>query len=143
MIDSIKQTYGIEAPVSKVFSALSEPEELVSWFLKSAELEHKKGGKYRFAWLWNSFKQEGNVLDFKQNEKLALEWPSAGEGSVVTFTTKKDGTGTLLTMLQSGFRDNDRKLSSLAGWTYYLTNLKSVLENDKDLRHEVDDVFGR
>ena len=141
--DQTKQAYYIDAKVSVVFNSLSNSQTLAKWFLKSATLERKKGGKYSFAWLGVDFKQDGNVLNFKENEKLTIEWPSAGEESIVTFTTKKEGKGTMLTMVQSGYKDDERKLMTAIGWTYYLMNLKSVLENGKDLRHEKDNIMGR
>ena len=142
-VDPIKQAYYIKAPISEVFDAISDSQTLARWFLKSAEIEHKKGGKYSFAWLGVDFKQDGNVLDFKEDKKLVIDWASAGEDSVVTFTTKKEGADTLLTLVHSGFRDNERRYMSLAGWTYYLMNLKSVLENGKDLRHKKDNIMGK
>ena len=108
--DQTKQAYYIDAKVSVVFNSLSNSQTLAKWFLKSATLERKKGGKYSFAWLGVDFKQDGSILDFKENEKLTIEWPSAGEESIVTFITKKEGTGTMLTMVQSGYKDDKRKL---------------------------------
>jgi uncharacterized protein YndB with AHSA1/START domain len=140
--DTIDQTYYIKAPASTVFNAISEPKELAKWFLKSAELDARKGGKYRFTWMFNGYEQEGNVIDFKMDERLVLDW-AAAKGSIVTFTVKKEGNGTLLTIVHSRFDHPATMMLSLSGWTYYLTNLKSVLENGKDLRHERDELFGR
>lgn len=49
-------------------------------------------------------------------------------------------------MVHTGFRNSsdgwEDARGVTAGWTYYLLNLKSVLENQKDLRHDKDEIFG-
>ena len=141
----IKQAFHIRAPVASVFKALSEPKMLTRWFLGKAELEPQKGGKYCFTWI-GSYAQNGNVLDFKKNEKMVIDWTGAKERTVVTFTTKKAGRETQLIMRQSGFTNSTTSIEEArgvsAGWAYYLMNLKSVLENNSDLRHKQDNLFG-
>lgn len=140
--NTISQTYYIRAPVTKVFDALTNPKMLSRWFLKSAALDQKKGGKYSFTPFAHDDNDErgGNVLEFRKNEKLVIDWPWA-EDTKVTFITKKTGNNTLLRIIHSGFKDQESKLGHLAGWTYYLTNLKSVIENKKDLRSTRDVIF--
>jgi uncharacterized protein YndB with AHSA1/START domain len=140
----VKETFYIRASVPSVFAALSDSRELTKWLLKTAKLDPRKGGKYKFAWI-GGYEDEGRVLEFNKNKKLVLDWAGSGNRSKVTFTTKKAGNTTMLTLIQSGFpsttEGNLRSKQTAVGWTYYVMNLKSLLENKKDLRHKYDDLF--
>ena len=46
----IRQTYFYDAPPEKVFEALTEPNQLVRWFLSKARVNLRKGGKIEFTW---------------------------------------------------------------------------------------------
>ena len=133
-VAKVRQVYYIQAPVAKVFDAITNPKILSKWFLKSATLDQKKGGTYRFTALTHNDTQKGNVLEFKKNEKLTIDWTKWADGTKVTFTTKKAGKNTLLTVLHVGFKNEESRVGHAVGWTYYLMNLKSVLESGKDLR---------
>lgn len=141
-INVVKQAYYIKAPVGKVFDALINPKVLSKWFLKSAILEQKKGGRYIFNALMHNDTQKGNVLDFEINKKLTIDWPKWAKGTEVSFFTKKSGKNTLITVVHSGFKDHETFVGHAVGWAYYLMNLKSVLENNKDLRSKKDVLMG-
>lgn len=133
-VAKVRQVYYIQVPVAKVFDAITNPKMLSKWFLKSATLDREKGGKYSFTALTHNDTQKGTVLEFIKNKKLAIDWTKWAKGTQVTFTTKRSGSNTLLTVIHSGFRDEGSRVGHAVGWTYYLMNLKSVLESGKDLR---------
>ena len=77
---------------------------------------------------------------------LLLSWPNTFKGKTfetqARFTLKKKRSGTLLTVRHTGFEEGDDWVwlygAVQSGWAYFLTNLKSVLANGKDLRSEFD-----
>jgi uncharacterized protein YndB with AHSA1/START domain len=130
----LEQAFFFEAPTNRVFEALTEPELLLGWFLTKANLEPKVGGEYRFE--WNSgYSLKGRISKFRKNKSLAYTFGS--EDDIVTFELSRRRKGTLLT-LRDGLTDSDSLASRAGHWAYYLTNLKSVLENGKDLRSKLD-----
>ncbi|MGC2289223.1 MAG: SRPBCC domain-containing protein [Thermoplasmata archaeon] len=135
---TITQAYHVNAPVPTVFRALTDPDVLKTWFLADAHVDPKAGGSYEFTWQ-GGYKHEGKVLGFVRNRLVKLSWPSRGIGDTrVTFTVRRDGTGTILEVRHTGYKRSDAWLEMYggteSGWAYYLMNLKSVLEHGHDLR---------
>jgi activator of Hsp90 ATPase-like protein len=58
--------------------------------------------------------------------------------TTASFEVKKRGKGTLLELRHSGFKDPEHFADCSSRWAYYLTNMKSVLDNGKDLRSRYD-----
>lgn len=99
--------------------------------------------------VWNDgVAHECKILELELNKKLSLSWPTNGWGgaplvnTVVKFSfIPTEAEHTLLEMEHSGFGTGDSWIryygATYSGWTYYLLNLKSVLENGIDLRDEV------
>ena len=133
-----------------MFQALTVADRLTKWFLKEAEVEFKKSGKIKMVWNDGST-QECKILELEVNKKLALSWPTNGwagtpqANTTVRFTiTPTETENSLLEIEHSGFGTNDSWTryygATYSGWTYYLLNLKSVLENGIDLRDGVSET---
>lgn len=146
-VTSIEQTFYYAAPPEKVFSALTDPEQITGWFAQKAELSPKKGGSFRFT--WGAYTLRGKVKAIVPQRKLALTWPDRFEGgrifeTEVKFDIRKKGKGTLLTVKHRGFKDGKKWIALYgainSGWAYYLTNLRSVLEHGTDLRSDLDEL---
>jgi len=143
---TITQTYFYEAPPEAVFKALTEPKQLAKWFLKSAKITPVEGSTYTFTWEGYD-RQTGKVVKVVPSKLLALTWPNSFKGKTfptdARFTLKRKGTGTLLTVKHTGFKEGDDWVwlygAVQSGWAYFLTNLKSVLSQGKDLRSKHDE----
>jgi len=142
----ITQSYYYGAPPSKVFDALTEPEQLVRWFLSEAKVDLKKGGKFEFTWQ-GGHRMAGKVKRVVVGREVAYGWrDDLGKGKIAMtlaeFKVFKEGSGSMLKLSHSGFGDSKAWIELYgaiqSGWAYYLTNLKSVLQNDEDLRSEHD-----
>jgi uncharacterized protein YndB with AHSA1/START domain len=107
---------------------------VVGSVLTRAEFEPKEGGEYNFEWK-NGYALKGRISRYRKNRALAYTFGS--DDDIVSFELSRRGNGTLLT-LQDGLTDTDSLASRAGHWAYYLMNLKSVLENGKDLRSELD-----
>jgi len=142
---SIQQTYFIRASVWTVFQAISEPKWLVRWFLHSAELRPVKGTEYEFVWR-GGYRHRGQVLAYVRNRRLSLSWPNRLGRSAIwtraTFTLRQQGRGTLLALRHVGYPNTGGWVriygQTQYGWSYFLMNLKSVLEHGHDLRSDLD-----
>jgi uncharacterized protein YndB with AHSA1/START domain len=130
----LEQAFFFEAPASRVFQALTEPELLLKWFLTRAEFEPRVNGEYNFEWK-SGYALKGRISRYRKNKSLAYTFGS--EDDIVSFELSRRRKGTLLT-LRDRPTDADSLASRAGHWAYYLTNLKSVLENGKDLRSELD-----
>lgn len=139
---TVRQAYFYRAPVTKVFRSLTEPSELTRWFLKEAHLPRKAGATYEFAWQ-SGYRHRAKVIAFVPNRKLSLEWPAKGLGMTrVTFTLTARKGGTRLTLRHTGYGTSPAWIENYGGtcqgWSYFFTNLKSVLRNGTDLREAGD-----
>jgi uncharacterized protein YndB with AHSA1/START domain len=145
-IPTIEQTFFVAAPPARVYSALTQPRQLTKWFLESASINPKAGSAFRFTWP-GGYALKGKVEAAVSARRLELEWRDRFDGGPtfrtrVRFTLRKKGKGTVLTVTHRGFKNGKRWValygSIQAGWAYYLSNLRSVLEHGIDLRSELD-----
>jgi uncharacterized protein YndB with AHSA1/START domain len=143
---SIRQQFYIRAPPKKVFRAISDPDEITKWFLKDAQISTRKGGRYTFEWN-GGYQHSGRVLEFARGRSLTLTWPQFDGKEVigdtkVRFTVEPKGKGALLKILHSGYQKQEKWVEPYAGthagWSYFVMNLKSVLEHGHDLRSKHD-----
>jgi uncharacterized protein YndB with AHSA1/START domain len=138
---AIRQSFFYRSSPRRLYRALTDPAEIVTWFLAKAELPLEKGAVYRFEWA-GGYSHTGHVLDFVPDRRLTLEWPN-GSGSrrfrtEVSFTLRRAGRGTFLTVQHNGFPPTpvgiEQYGGTQSGWAYYFLNLRSVLEFGRDLR---------
>jgi len=141
----VKQRYFYNADPDEVFNALTKPKRLVKWFLEDAKIKPKEGSSYTFTW-GGGFSHTGKVEKVVTDRSLVLSWPDTIKGKVYTtrasFTLAKKGKGTLLDLVHTGFKEGPDWVwlygAIQSGWAYYLTNLKSVLNEGVDLRSKYD-----
>lgn len=137
-----EQTYHLAAPVDRVYRALLEPDQLVRWFLSSARVEPKDGGAFAFDWI-GGYRMESTLTHVVPDQEVGFRWVDREpDGSSVTtdvrFRLESKGTGTLLHLRHTGFHSPRHFAECASRWAYYLTNLKSVLDHETDLRSEFD-----
>ncbi len=135
-LPDIRQTYCFRAPPRTVFDALTDSKVLVKWWPKKAQIDPIKGGRFSLVFD-NGFIREGKLSSFKENESVSFPWVQG----TATFKLSKKRKGTLLKLHHEGLVGVEELAASIAGWTYYLSNLKSVLDYGTDLRSKEDSVF--
>lgn len=136
------QSYYFNAPVEKVFQSLTDSKKLTKWFLSKAKLDPKKGGAYSFNW-FGGYHMTGKVKQFEPNKAVSFSWTDKLKTGKVANTTAsfkvaKRGNGTQLTLRHTGFKDPEHFADCSSRWGYYLTNMKSVLDHNADLRSKYD-----
>lgn len=135
----------VHASPRKVFEAVSVPEILARWMVDRATLSPRTGGHYTFTWEGGPT-HSGRVLRFHRGKRIVLTWQWPGDEKLgvtrLALSVERRGGGTVLKFVHSGFRSdgrwNDLYDGAIRGWTYFMMNLKSVLEHGYDLRSPLD-----
>lgn len=123
---SLKQTYSINAPLEKVWRALTNPKIINDWGGGPAKMSDKEGFEFEF-WGGDIWGKNIKVIKDKQ---LVQEWTSGKweKPSTVTFNLSEKSELTELELIQEGIPDNEASEID-DGWKrYYLTPLKKLLE---------------
>lgn len=132
----------INAPVSKVWDAITKKEQMKEWYFDLAEFHAEPGFEFSF--------EAGNpnclylhlckVTESIPNKKLAYTWKYSGyEGdSLVTFELFDEGGKTRVVFTHSGLETFPESNPDLArhnfdeGWTWNIQkSLKEYLENNR------------
>jgi uncharacterized protein YndB with AHSA1/START domain len=126
----------INAPPEKVYGAWTDPAKLTHWWgpegaeTLSAEMDARTGGRYRIVFRTPDGEQHdvsGTYREVVPNEKLVFSWmwrTMPERESLVTVTFKRDGDGTLLTLLHEQFFDEGARDRHRSGWTGTLDKLE-------------------
>jgi uncharacterized protein YndB with AHSA1/START domain len=138
--DRIERTVQLAHPPQRVWQALTTAEGLGTWFGNSAEVDLRVGGLVKLTW----DSGDAATLTIERLEPphvFAYTWGIYGlpEGdprrTYVEFTLEPAGTGTTLTMVESGFAQlplgDDHKAaysSNTEGWTHELGELVAYLD---------------
>jgi uncharacterized protein YndB with AHSA1/START domain len=144
--DSIEREILIDAPVQTVWSIVTEPEHIAGWLSDSAEVDLRPGGEMVLQFSRLPMPAVGTVERVEPPHRFAFRWvtpepdrdpraldPSAQEqySTLVEFVLRADGNGTLLRVIESGFRTvagTDEQRAELAkrhqgGWGGFLEQL--------------------
>ncbi len=122
-----------------VFEYLSIPAKLADWFPDQAIMEPQLGGRYHFRWKGKAGVWSGVVTEFVRGNTLAYTWLPPGEAfeTNVRFKVVSQGAETVVELTHSGFASSAAQEEAVKTWTFYLRNLKSVVEDGTDLRPQV------
>ena len=142
----------IKAPAKSIYAAWATQQGLETWFLRLAQFVKndgtlrprnspiEKGDKYK--WLWfgydDSTAEEGEI--FSANGWDLLQFSFSG-GCIVTVSVKQEENETICELIQQMPMDDESQqqfffIECGKGWTFYMTNLKSILEGGPDLRNK-------
>jgi uncharacterized protein YndB with AHSA1/START domain len=126
-MNTIKQTYLINAAPKLVWQALTDPEIIEEWSGADAEFVPEPKTEYS---LWDG-SICGVIISVTPNKKLVQTWKPDNwtvDDSVVTFTLIPDGAGTRVDMVHENVEEFDFE-GTEEGWDlYYLGAIKRMLE---------------
>jgi uncharacterized protein YndB with AHSA1/START domain len=120
-VESIAFEFDLPHPPEKVWRALTEPALLAEWLLPVFDLELEPGAAFLFktqaypGW-------DGTVncqfIEIEPHRKLSYSWNVPFLETVVTFTLTPTASGTRLSLVQSGFKPEQKRESGGAryGW---------------------------
>jgi uncharacterized protein YndB with AHSA1/START domain len=133
--ETLSLEFDLKHPPEKVWRALTEPALLAEWLLPAIGLKLEPGAAFTFktdphpGW-------DGTVscrfLEVEPKRRLSYSWV-AGEAwidTVVTFTLTPTATGTRLSVVQSGFKPDQKQASGGAryGWNMMGGKLVDLLD---------------
>ena len=128
----------IDAPIDKVFLAVSDQDQLTNWFPNIAVLEKREGGRVSFKFLKSKknnldkdHEMTGTVIKFIPNKELSYTWnfptkPEFSKDTIVTWRFESvDKNKTKVILKHSGFTENDKQQYDEhgEGWTWFITRL--------------------
>lgn len=137
--DRIERTVELTSPPAKVWAALTTAEGLGAWFGNAATIDLRPGGAGRLKW------DSGEHTDLRverveEPTVFGFTWHIAElpqddvRRTYVEFTLQPAGTGTTLTVVESGFAqlpDEDYRKAydgHTEGWPYELGELAKYLD---------------
>jgi uncharacterized protein YndB with AHSA1/START domain len=148
----------VRAPLPELFSAWTTSAGIEKWFLRSAIYKTsqgslrganepvQKGDHYR--WLWHGYPDDvmeaNDILASNGSDLFQFEFTGK---CVVTVRLENSKRYTMVTLTQERIPDDSNPATNLfvgcqLGWTFYLTNLKSIFEGGIDLRNRDIDLKG-
>lgn len=141
----------VKSNVKTLYLSWTTQDGLEKWFLRKAHFS--RGGKIiqntdpaqrgdEYEWYWHGWDDEmvekGVILEANAKDKLKFTFGKAGN---VTIDIKAEMEELLVELTQENIPldDDSRRnfyLGCSTGWTFYLANLKSILEGGIDLRNK-------
>ncbi|MEK7224760.1 MAG: SRPBCC domain-containing protein [Bacteroidota bacterium] len=135
-----------------IYDAWSTQQGLENWFLRLAQFTKadgsirprnspvEKGDRYK--WLWHGYDdavaEEAIILSANGWDQLSFGFSG---GCIVTVSIKQEEGETICELVQQMPMEDEKEQQHFyiecgKGWTFYLTNLKSMLEGGLDLRNK-------
>jgi uncharacterized protein YndB with AHSA1/START domain len=120
-IETIAFELDLSHPPEKVWRALTDPALLAEWLLPVLDFKLESGAEFTFKTQaypgWDGT-VNCRLLEIEPHRKLSYAWTVPFLDTVVTFTLTPTGSGTRLTLVQSGFTAEQKRESAGAryGW---------------------------
>ncbi|MBO9521109.1 MAG: SRPBCC family protein [Nocardioidaceae bacterium] len=145
---TIEREIYVEAAPEIVFDVVSSPEHVQEWWPDEAHYEARPGARGDL--VFGEHGEEGSplvvafdVLEVEPPHTFSFRWthphgeqPVTGNSLLVTFALEPRGSGTLLRMTESGFREMGWEAAVLeqqyrdheSGWDFYLGRIAPYVE---------------
>ena len=127
-----KKQISINTNVEKVWSALTQPEEMRNWYFSISDFEATEGAVFDFIVSFtdesgeHKFRHLFKILEVIPDEKLSHTWELAPGEESTTVTLMHEGNESFLDEGSNYFTAE----SYTAGWDDILQGLKEYLENE-------------
>ncbi len=146
----------VGASIEKLYACWATQGGMESWFLRSCEYANKEGLKltpdelvhsgYTYRWCWHGWGEdmceENSILEANGKDQFKFSFGKAGNCTVRIYT---EGNYTLVELLQDEIPTDEEgrhqfHVGCRNGWTFFLANLKSILEGGIDLRNKDEEL---
>jgi uncharacterized protein YndB with AHSA1/START domain len=136
-----KASIKINAPISRVWEALTKPEIIKQYFFGTdTTTDWKPGSPIKFTGEWEgkSYEDKGTILDVEPNKLLRYNYWSSMSGIEdkpenyvnITYSLQEEGGQISLSITQENIPDEKTKVHSEENWNMVLGSLKKLLENE-------------
>lgn len=141
----------VNASVEKLYWCWATMQGMEYWFLRMSEYIKPDGSLRQdnepvqtgdtYRWRWHGWGDDttetGSIIDCNAKDFFKFSFGKAGN---CTVSIKTEGVHTVVELEQDEIPDTEEgrqmwHLGCKTGWTFYLTNLKSLLEGGIDLRN--------
>jgi uncharacterized protein YndB with AHSA1/START domain len=142
----------VNAPIEKLYWCWATRQGMEYWFLRLSEYKKQDGNLRetnepvqkddKYKWLWHGWADDtveyGDIMECNGKDFLKFSFGKAGDCSV---TIKEEEGENIVELVQDNIPTDEQgmhywHLGCKTGWTFYLTNLKSLLEGGIDLRNK-------
>lgn len=144
----------VDRPVEAIYEYWAVPSKIELWFLRSAQYVDPDGKTHDnhlpvsegcgYSWRWYGYPDEvseyGKIVEANGLNRFDFTFT---QDSLVSISLIEEMGEVVVELTQSRIPDDeDREIyvDSSYGWTFFLANLKSVLEGGLDLRNRSLDV---
>ena len=146
----------INASRQALYDVWTSQRAIEHWFLRKAEFKNSAGqlrGAYEvvqegdtYEWRWHGWPDEvqerGKILFCNGRDNFQFTFGEAGNCSV---TIKGEGGQSIVELEQTKIPTNEKGMHHYhvgckTGWTFHLTNLKSIFEGGRDLRNREENL---
>jgi uncharacterized protein YndB with AHSA1/START domain len=135
-----KSTIEINAPIEKVWNALTDPEIIKQYFFGTEIVSDWKVGSpliFKGTWEGKVYEDKATILNFEPDKLLRYRYWSSMSGTPdipenyanITYKLSQRNKVTVLTIIQDNISTREKKEHSQQNWKMVLTNLKKLLEN--------------
>lgn len=137
---TLERQIHIEASPEIVFEVVSRPEHLREWWSDDATLDPAPGAVGELVWADRAHVELITVVEMDPPRRFSFRWvapegeaATAENSLLVTFDVEPSGTGTLLRMTETGFREKGWEIAVLeqqyrdhvVGWDTFLPRLRT------------------
>jgi uncharacterized protein YndB with AHSA1/START domain len=110
--ESISFEFDLPHQPEKVWCALTDPALLAEWLLPVVDLELEPGAAFTFKTQpypgWDGT-VDCRILELEAHRKLRYTWSVPFLDTIVTFTLTPTASGTRLSLVQSGFKPDQKR----------------------------------
>jgi uncharacterized protein YndB with AHSA1/START domain len=153
---SFTKKIAINATAATIYHSWATKQGMESWFLRQChyaapggealpeDMPVQKGNHY--TWRWHGWPDEtvekGTILEANGVDTLSFTFGEKGAaGMICTVRVYAEAGETICELVQKNIPVDDMDKSDYfvgcnTGWTFYMTNLKSILEGGIDLRNK-------
>jgi uncharacterized protein YndB with AHSA1/START domain len=140
-IDQIRREVVLNAPIERVWQAVTSSEEISKWFGDVVEVDLQPGGKAKFGWSDYGDVFEAIVVEVKEPTRFSFSWAfdsnvpyDDATARLVEIDLAAEGDNTRLTLVESGFAQlpddlyQKRLDANSGGWDSELADLVDYLD---------------
>ena len=142
----------IQASKEAIYDAWTSPEIIDLWFLRKLTMQNSNGiekdcfGKFEpgdtYQWWWYGHSDEimetGTIIEANGSDSMAFTFGKAGDCYISIYEEMGEN---ILELRQLNIPTDEQSMHEFhlgckVGWSFFLANLKSILEGGSDLRNK-------
>jgi hypothetical protein len=142
----------VKAPTEKLYWCWATKGGIECWFLRKSDYKKSDGTLYngdefvkkgdKYSWWWYGYPDEvvehGEILDCNGKDFFQFKFGDAGICTVKIYSEQNEN---IVELIQDRIPIDDKAkqnwhIGCKTGWTFYMANLKSMIEGGIDLRNK-------